>query len=192
MMRDELQKKLFKKYPDLFWQRDLSASKSNMVFGFECDDGWYHILDGLCRAITNHVKSEISNAKYRQTKKELVNFNDYRVSATQVKEKFGGLRFYISGGDDHVYGMIHLAEEMSYITCEKCAQPGALCSKVGWLKTLCPECQEKDEYNVNQDESDESGKSCWNCGYWIETTNENKKSEGRYSCENCGIENSLI
>ena len=32
------------------------------------------------------------------------------VKIAQIKTKFGGLRFYIDGGDDQVYGMIHFAE----------------------------------------------------------------------------------
>lgn len=65
---------------------------------------------------------------------------------TQIKEKFGGLRFYIDGGDDTIYGMISLAESMSYRTCEYC---GTTNDKVGhtqgWIITICEDCFKKEE-----------------------------------------------
>ena len=36
--------------------------------------------------------------------------------ATQVKEKFGTLRFYYDGGDDEISGMVRMAEAMSGVT----------------------------------------------------------------------------
>ena len=36
------------------------------------------------------------------------------VTIAQVKSKFGGLRFYIDGGDDAVYGMIRFAERLCH------------------------------------------------------------------------------
>jgi hypothetical protein len=59
-----------------------------------------------------------------------------QVVADQVKEKFGGLRFYFTGGDDKIYGMARMAESMSYRTCEECGNPGKSNSD-GWISTLC-------------------------------------------------------
>lgn len=53
-----------------------------------------------------------------------------------IKEKFGGLRFYISEGSDAIYKRIGEAEEEARKTCEVCGIPGVLRSG-GWLKTLC-------------------------------------------------------
>ena len=61
-----------------------------------------------------------------------------QVVAVQVKEKFGGLRFYVDGGDDVVYGMIQMAESLSTVTCEECGKPGIQRSG-GWIRTLCDE-----------------------------------------------------
>lgn len=56
----------------------------------------------------------------------------------QVKEKFGGLRFYINSGSEEIWQRIQLAESASYITCEKCGELGELrCG--GWIQTLCDE-----------------------------------------------------
>lgn len=60
-----------------------------------------------------------------------------QVEAVQIKEKFGGLRFYVDGGDAVTEGMITIAECMSAVTCEECGSPGILGGR-GWLKTLCP------------------------------------------------------
>ena len=58
------------------------------------------------------------------------------IIATQVKEKFGGLRFYTNGYTDKVSGMIRMAESMSYRTCEVCGNPGRS-NTHGWISTLC-------------------------------------------------------
>lgn len=59
-----------------------------------------------------------------------------QVVAVQVKEKFGGLRFYVDGGDDVVHGMIRMAESWAAVTCEKCGNPGTTRGG-GWIRTLC-------------------------------------------------------
>lgn len=59
-----------------------------------------------------------------------------QVTAVQVKEKFGSLRFYYSGGDNIVKGMVRMAEAMSEVTCEECGAPGEL-RNGRWIRTLC-------------------------------------------------------
>ena len=54
----------------------------------------------------------------------------------QIKEKFGGLRFYIGGGTDEVWDRIHEAEEASLRVCEDCGAPGSTTNH-GWIRTLC-------------------------------------------------------
>jgi hypothetical protein len=54
----------------------------------------------------------------------------------QVKEKFGGLRFYINSGSDEIYKKIFEAEMKSNEICEKCGEPGKSI-KGGWIVTLC-------------------------------------------------------
>jgi hypothetical protein len=56
----------------------------------------------------------------------------------QVKEKFGTLRFYYTGGDDYISGMVRMAESMSGVTCEECGAPGEQ-NDGGWIRTLCEE-----------------------------------------------------
>lgn len=54
----------------------------------------------------------------------------------QVKEKFGGLRFYINSGSDEIHKRIIEAERKSHEVCEKCGEPGKSISG-GWIVTLC-------------------------------------------------------
>lgn len=58
------------------------------------------------------------------------------ISVHQIKEKFGGLRFYYDGGDDNVFGMVRMAESWAAYTCESCGQLGKARSG-GWIRTLC-------------------------------------------------------
>jgi hypothetical protein len=55
----------------------------------------------------------------------------------QVKEKFGGLRFYINEGSDEIHKRISDAENTSLKTCELCGEEGILRTKVRWFTTLC-------------------------------------------------------
>lgn len=60
-------------------------------------------------------------------------------SVLQIKEKFGGLRFYISSlKDPHskLSDIISTYEKQSYETCEVCGEPGTP-RKGYWIKTLC-------------------------------------------------------
>jgi len=61
-----------------------------------------------------------------------------QVVVTQVKEKFGTLRFYYEAGDDIIDGMVRMAEGMSSCTCEECGKPGKTVGG-GWIRTLCDE-----------------------------------------------------
>ena len=63
-----------------------------------------------------------------------------RTGATihQVKEKFGGLRFYVSASSTDRDRLIEAAEALSCYTCEQCGKPGQRRSG-GWIRTLCEE-----------------------------------------------------
>ena len=62
-----------------------------------------------------------------------------QVVFSQVKEKFGTLRIYYSGGDRYVDGVLRMAEVMSAVTCEECGHPGKQMGK-GWIVTRCKKC----------------------------------------------------
>jgi hypothetical protein len=81
---------LMSKYPILFQQNKYSEMETCMCWGICCDIGWYDNLDELCS-----VLEELNN-KYRGI--------GISIQATQVKEKFGGLRFYFQ---THIKNSIH-------------------------------------------------------------------------------------
>ena len=66
---------------------------------------------------------------------------------TQVKEKFGGLRFYLESYPEGAADIVIKYEKMSYTLCETCGNPGKL-RKGSWLFTLCDEhAKEKEDDN---------------------------------------------
>ena len=116
-MSPELEDVLARKFPGIFRDIRGDIEKTCMAWGIECGDGWFLILWRLCRDIEG--------------------FGD--VVATQVKEKYGGLRFYTHGGT-HVDDRIAQAEAESMQTCENCGRPGRVLNDRGWFVCACDEC----------------------------------------------------
>jgi hypothetical protein len=73
------------------------------------------------------------------------------IDIQQIKEKFGGLRFYYQGGNDEISGMVRMSELWAGRTCETCGNKGER-RNGGWIRTLCDfhetEYQEKRKQNV--------------------------------------------
>ena len=95
------------------------------LFGVECDKGWNELIQPLSDWIENYNKEH----------------EDDPIVIEQVKEKFGGLRFYVSYAPDELSRMIHKAEGDSYGICEVCGSKidvGHTSS--GWIKTICRKC----------------------------------------------------
>jgi len=123
-MKPELQKKLLEKYPKIFVQKSLPPSQSLMCFGIECGDGWFNLIDRLCAYLQWGIDKE----------------DELQIEAVQVKEKFGGLRFYIGGASDKQHEVISFAEYLSNSICEWCGRPGKQ-EGGGWVITLCKDCK---------------------------------------------------
>ena len=126
-MNEELTKKLYEDYPEIFqYNKGKCDPMLPMAFGFECGDGWYKIIDHCCRMIQYDID---------HNKKE-------QVVAVQVKEKFGGLRFYVDGANEKAYDIIRFFESLSYRICEKCGKSDAKTeSKEHWIRTRCDKCK---------------------------------------------------
>ena len=101
--------------------------------GVAVGPGWWPIIETLCHYIQHHVdwKNEQFN-KYGRGQ------GCPEVTVSQIKEKFGGLRFYYDGGDEYVSGLVSMAEGWAGHTCEECGKPGKQRSG-GWVRTLCDE-----------------------------------------------------
>lgn len=118
-MKSELESKLFDEFPNLFPGGKKKAPQGSLLcFGIDCKDGWYDIIQELCGDISKIDKAGVTQA-------------------SQVKEKFGGLRFYVTQCTPEVHDLISEAEEKSYHTCEVCGKKGELRRDLGWIRTLC-------------------------------------------------------
>jgi len=129
-MSPEKDAELVRKYPMLYAQREGRMSETCMCWGFECDDGWYSLIDEL-------------SARLEGLNREIASGGGLPIEACQVKEKFGTLRFYTDAvpgeHSDQVEKWIEEAEEKSARTCEHCGNPGKTRGG-GWIMTLCEDC----------------------------------------------------
>lgn len=143
-MNDKLDKLLCEKYPKIFADRNAPMTETAMCWGFDHGDGWFNIIDQLCGNIQHHI-NWAEEQREREVKRGLAGESGMprtahvpQVVATQVKEKFGTLRFYYNGGDQYIHGLVAMAESMSGVTCEVCGTPG-VARGGGWIRTLCDE-----------------------------------------------------
>ena len=129
---EEFSKKMEEKHPSMFDQP---------YGGFCIGPGWWPIIEALCGQIDSYTRWR------NNTREALLKDNPHGhkipdavkpVKVAQIKEKFGGLRFYYDGGDDHINGMVRMAEIWAGQVCEECGKPGKSRSS-GWIKTLCDE-----------------------------------------------------
>ena len=137
-MNEEFDKKLCEKYPKIFKDRYGTIQETCMAWGFSHGDGWFDIIDTLCNTIQHHADWKRKQEPFASLSDE--EFDEiHQPVAAQVKEKFGGLRFYCNNTDDYTQGAIALAESLSYRVCESCGAPGTRRGG-GWIKTQCDEC----------------------------------------------------
>ena len=156
-MRKELDEALCAKYPLIFRDRHAPMTQTAMCWGFSCGDGWYNIIDVLC----GMLYSDYRQAKHRyeylaeagvggilygtktvtqealdEAKAKMDEEAERVPVASQIKEKFGTLRFYVDRASEKHYNYITMAENLSARTCEVCGNPGKIYTD-GWHQTLC-------------------------------------------------------
>ena len=130
---EEFEKRMVEAYPKMF---------AEPYGGFAVGPGWWPILESLCGQIQHHVD-------WKNKKSEVV----AQVTVDQIKEKFGGLRFYYSGGDDAIDGMVSMAESWAAHSCETCGAPGER-RDGGWIKTLCDHHEAERQLKRKQSEEE--------------------------------------
>jgi hypothetical protein len=116
---EEFSKRMEETYPKMF---------AEPYGGFAIGAGWWPIIESLCANIQSHTDWWNKNRETRPVVEQVV--------VEQIKEKFGGLRFYYSGGDDTIAGMVRMAEAWADVACEECGAFGKRRSG-GWIRTLC-------------------------------------------------------
>ncbi len=135
-MKTELFEQLVRDHPDIF--------QKSGDFEFSIGDGWYSIVNTLLGLMSHNVESARRRLNYAQTKGEDTSKEEKLLeealfnlpTIAQVKEKYGGLRFYIDNGSADVHAYIEFAECISNHTCEVCGSPGEPRND-GWVKVLC-------------------------------------------------------
>ena len=131
-----------------------------IAFGIECGDGWFGLIETLCKLARSNWENDA-----------------ILTEVAQIKEKYGGLRFYYGAKVDPkmcvldlgrwtrthyrmgsrlhkltqpqpvaeldpLRGAVQFAEAYSYRVCETCGKPGKVRSS-GWVRTLCDACDKK-------------------------------------------------
>ena len=155
-MKEDL-RTLVVEYPEFFQLEELAKLEGPkmpfFLFGFECGDGWYVIL----KRLFSWIKWNVEHNNYPMI---LVN---------QVKEKFGGLRFYYDmlPFEDHkwdekyddwdaerkedwltrhaseISGVISFVESFSYHICERCGSTNDVTTDgKSWIVTRCKICRD--------------------------------------------------
>ena len=119
--------------PIIYRGRHDDLKKSLMSFGFCCGEGWFYLINELSQQV-----EIIAN----QQKNDGCADDDLPI-VVQVKEKFGGLRFYMRNQTEAISSLIEAAEAKSYRVCEVCGQPGATYRDDGWYRTECDSCRLK-------------------------------------------------
>ncbi len=109
-----------------------------MRWGFSCHDGWFDILLDLSRKI----EAELQAMQAAGTPADAL------PHALQVKEKFGGLRFYINRQSEQWTDWIKEAEAEAFKTCERCGAPGAMYERRGYLQTMCQLCAKRESFKL--------------------------------------------
>lgn len=125
-------KEIIAKYPKIFQDYVGNPGQCN----WDVPDGWLPIIDTMCGAMQNYIDNvrRYSNGFSGPQ-------SPPQVTCTQMKEKFGGLRFYTNGGDDEIEGMIKMAEYMCDNTCEVCGTHENLGYTTGWISVRCETCK---------------------------------------------------
>ena len=124
-MRPELDQRLCERYPQVFADRQLPTTQSLMGWGFMCGDGWFELIDTLCKDLQQRTDRDGAP----------------QILAQQVKEKDGVLHFYVGARDDIQAEMIATAAKQSQLICEACGRPGELI-RSSPPRTRCGRCQD--------------------------------------------------
>lgn len=121
-MKKELEAKLVERFPAFFVDMYGDPTKTCMHWGCECGNGWYDLLYKLCEDIEAAEPPE-----------------DFKIE--QIKEKFGGLRFYYISGNAEISSLVNAAESNSYKICEGCSSTEGVTTEGSWITSLCADCR---------------------------------------------------
>ncbi|MBS1210583.1 MAG: hypothetical protein H6R19_2981 [Proteobacteria bacterium] len=122
-MSPELDALLCQRYPKIFADRHTSIRTSCMAWGFSCDDGWFEVVDAICARLQHMTDNDGAS----------------QVVASQVKEKFGSLQFYVQRATKEQFDEIQRIAGRSNRICEVCGASGSRVVAGGWQQVRCAE-----------------------------------------------------
>lgn len=122
-MRADLDAALVRDFPHLYRMRNAPKQDTCMCWGFP-GAGWEPLIRRLSEKLERMILAE----------PDRVNFY-----ADQVKEKLGGLRFYMPCESDAMHEAIKEAEAEAWRTCEECGGEGKRRGS-SWLRVRCDRC----------------------------------------------------
>lgn len=128
-MKQELDEALVRDFP-LSFARNPTGKEPWSMFGFECGDGWEPSIRKTAEKLEPLIQAEIEKDP------KAYEYGYFRTS--QLKEKFGTGRWYLSGGSEEMSKLVEAWEEETASICERCGKPGELRGQ-GWLYTACLE-----------------------------------------------------
>jgi hypothetical protein len=121
---------LIEKYPKIFE----NMKEFYFRISSELPKGWVKDVDILCAAIQDRIDSvTFYDKEGEHTVPQLI--------CTQIKEKYGGLRFYYTGGDAVCEGMIDLTTFILWNKCERCGSDKNIGTTEGWISRICENCK---------------------------------------------------
>ena len=136
------------------WTRSIDYIEQTNPYKYEfaIGDGWFKIVYEL-----------VDGIKVNDLKK-----GDWVTKVTQCKEKFGGLRFYVTGTSDKNWALIRNAEQKSYGVCEETGSEVEVGTWThGWTRTMCRQYALKtyyDKLDKNEFATPLKFDDCWKAG----------------------------
>lgn len=100
-----------------------------------CDMAWPEAWDQVIYPLLDAIKQYVIE-------------KNIRFEIVQIKEKFAGLRFYYTGGDEHVSNLIKTAEKTIQGICQRCKILGdsndiSYYRDNGCYRMVCAKCKDK-------------------------------------------------
>lgn len=106
----------------------LNRFEKSYPASFDCGIGWFPLIAQMNRKLK---------------------YIDSNYTVAQIKEKFGGLRYYYTPSEEYInnisivpsimHDIVSIAENKSFNICEVCSKPGQINKNKHWLRTLCTE-----------------------------------------------------
>ena len=174
-MRKDLEAQILERYPELFKKSESPSREPVLRWGFECEDGWFTLIDALCATIMSEVhylrqklqdveerlrhpesladwqRTEYTPLYLAELRAQLANATSQLPTLTSVKQKWGALEVYPHNRTLDLERLIEFAHRLSLRICELCGTTVDARPREGrWIRVTCPSCSTKSDGPVWQ------------------------------------------